>query len=107
MTVENVKTLIKTHALSLIFPTRNIARLDYSMKIRKLLQEIHETLSILKRKAWLFLVSNCFAVIHTESWQCLSDEDKRAASSQALCGGDEKRRPSKKPVLSSSLVINL
>lgn len=59
----------------------------------------------LKKKVWSFLVSNHFAVIHTYSWDNLNSYDRKAITSQSLCGGDANRKLSKKPVLSSSLNI--
>lgn len=57
----------------------------------------------LKNKIMDYLISNYYAVIHTEPWHLLNSNDKTSIKTQTLCVGDETRKLSKRPVFTSSL----
>ncbi|XP_060088167.1 BTB/POZ domain-containing protein 8 [Heteronotia binoei] len=55
----------------------------------------------LRDKLWIFLVQSFYAVRHTESWKLLKADDQQKIQAAAFDKGDD-RRPSKKPVFTSS-----
>ncbi|XP_039262726.2 BTB/POZ domain-containing protein 8-like [Styela clava] len=83
-----------------------VSRLIYLSDKESWNQEFSTMLLNLKITVWCFLVSNYFAVIHTESWNMLSATDKMTLKSETICQGDTSKKLSKRPVLSSSLNKN-
>ncbi|XP_026556103.1 AP2-interacting clathrin-endocytosis protein [Pseudonaja textilis] len=55
----------------------------------------------LRDKLWIFLLQSFFAVRHTEGWKLLKAADQERIQAAAVDKGDD-RRPTKKPIFSSS-----
>nr|XP_028588617.1 AP2-interacting clathrin-endocytosis protein isoform X4 [Podarcis muralis] len=55
----------------------------------------------LRDKLWIFLVQSFYAVRHTQSWKLLKADDQQNIQAAAFDKGDD-RRPTKKPVFTSS-----
>ncbi|KAJ7332510.1 hypothetical protein JRQ81_014690 [Phrynocephalus forsythii] len=55
----------------------------------------------LRDKLWIFLVQSFYAVRHTGSWELLKPDNQRQIQAAAFDKGDD-RRPTKKPVFTSS-----
>ncbi|XP_070602660.1 BTB/POZ domain-containing protein 8 isoform X2 [Erythrolamprus reginae] len=55
----------------------------------------------LRDKLWIFLLQSFFAIRHTEGWKLLTASDQERIQAAAVDKGDD-RRPTKKPIFSSS-----
>nr|XP_026695651.1 uncharacterized protein LOC100177736 isoform X2 [Ciona intestinalis] len=61
------------------------------------------TLKALDNRITSYILNNYHGVLHTEQWQMLSSEYRRYIQQNTLCVGDVKRKPRRKPILSSSM----
>ncbi|KAM6454376.1 BTB/POZ domain-containing protein 8 isoform 1-T1 [Liasis olivaceus] len=88
ITTENSCCLLI--AMDTLLSSSNVKEMGFMCRIQAL-----------RDKLWIFLLQSFFAVRHTEGWKLLKAADQEKIQAAALDKGDD-RRPTKKPIFSSS-----